>query len=137
MGAKRKFLRNRRKHLKYIKVPNPVKLKDLVTREEVGVEYTFFRWLQEIVLMDIRFAVDWKTNRSAVRISDAFFNKGAGASVAVEEADFDLLKASSEEPQRRDRATGQMVKGYEQPALFQQVIPFVEAVQAASDRVPE
>jgi hypothetical protein len=124
--------------LKYINVPGPVMLKDLVTREVVpGSEYSFFRWLQEIVLMDVRFSIDWKANRTAVTVSDAFFNKKPGEWVGIESADYDLVKQAVEEPQRRDRATGQLVKGYEQPALFQQVVPFILQVQNAVDKLPE
>jgi hypothetical protein len=121
--------------VKFLIVPPDVTLRDLVTRQPTGETYSFWRWFQEIVLMDARFAVSWKTGRTAAKLSDLLFGKAAGAVVAIEDADFDLLKEAVEEPQRIHRPSGQAVRGYEQPALLQQIIPYIEAVQAAGARL--
>lgn len=120
--------------MKYFIVPEDIKLIDLVTRQETEQTYTFFRWLQEWVLMDVRFGASWKTGRTATKISDAFFNQSAGAVIALEDSDYDLLKEAVEEPQHTSKFTGQVFKGYDQPALLQQVGSYIGAVQSAGTR---
>lgn len=120
--------------MKYLIVPPDVRLRDLTTRQETGETYAFWRWLQEWVLMDLRFGVNWKAGRAANKIADAFFQKEPGTAVCLEDADYDLLKEATEEPQHLSRATGQVFKGYDQPALLQQVGVYIEAVQSAGAR---
>jgi hypothetical protein len=121
--------------MKFLIVPPDVTLRDLVTRKPTGEAYSFWRWFQEIVLMDQRFSVGWKTGRTAAKLSDLLFEKPAGAVVQIEDADWDLLKEAVEEPRRIHRASGQVFVGYEQPALLQQIIPYIEAIQAAGARL--
>ena len=115
---------------KYIQIPEDIKLKDLLTREQLeGEPYTFWKYLQGILLNDTRFGANWKMGRSAAQISDAFFEKAAGTWVELETADYELLKAVAEEPKQFDMATRQTVGGYN-PLLLQQIGPFIAAVQA-------
>lgn len=120
--------------MRFLIVPPDIALRDLLTRQETGQKYAFWTWIQDIVLMDARFGVSWKTGRTANKIADALFQKPAGTVVELEDADLDLLKEAAEEPQRFHRASGQVLRGYEQPALLQQVGPYIEAVQAAATR---
>ena len=133
MGAKRQMtraLRKRRlKMAKYIKVPPSIRFRNLITRKESDEEeFTFFRWIQGEVLSDTRFGANWKAGRSASQISDAFFDQSPGSWVELESADYDLLKAAAEEPQRYDMATRQPVKGYN-PMLLQQIGSYIQAIQ--------
>jgi hypothetical protein len=121
---------------KFIQVPKAVQIKDLVTRVPTGEVYEFFNWLVTIPLMDLRFSMDWKTNRAACTISDAFFGKKEGTWVRVSDSDYDILKAAAEEPQRYDQNLKNTVKGYASPALFQHVMPFIKTVQDAVDTDP-
>jgi hypothetical protein len=121
---------------KWIKIPDVIELRDLITRQPIGEKYPFFTWLTTIVLMDLRFSIDWKTNRSAMNISDAFFNKNANEWARISDNDYDLLKAATEEPQRYDAALKQTVKGYASPALFQQVGLYITAIQEAVSTDP-
>lgn len=120
---------------KWICVPEPVKLKEMVTRKETGDEYAFWRFIQMNILSDIRFGATWKAGRMAERISDKLFEAKPGTWVELESADYDLLKQCAEEPQHGD--SRQPVKGYD-PLLLQQVGKFVEAiVDGAKDKAPE
>lgn len=110
---------------KFICVPAPVKLREMITRKETGDTYDFFRFVQLNLLSDIRFGATWKTGRMAERISDKLFDAKPGDWVELESADYDLLKQVAEEPQHGDAR--QPVKGYD-PLLIQQCGDFVEAI---------
>lgn len=122
---------------RWIKVPTSIKLRDMVSRKESGEIYPFFAWLQGVPLMDARFSVDWKTNRSAMIIADAFFDKKPGTWVRLSLSDYELLKEAVEEPTFIHVATRAIVKGYANPAIFQQIGPYIEAVQSAEDEMPK
>ena len=113
---------------KFIQIPASIRFRNLITRKEADEEeFTFFRYVQGELLNDVRFGANWKAGRSATQIADAFFEQPVGTWVELESADYDLLKAASEEPQRYD-AQRQVVKGYN-PALLQQIGSYIQAIQ--------
>jgi hypothetical protein len=73
----------------------------------------------------------------ASKLADAFFETRPRAVIPVEDTDYALLREAAEEPQRSDRATGQIFRGYVQPQLLQQVGSFIEAIQNATEKPPE
>jgi hypothetical protein len=123
--------------MKFLIVPPDVRLRDLTTRVETDQPpFTYWKWIQEFVLMDVRFGISWKTGHTATKIADALFQKPPGSVVALEDADYELLKEAVEEPQHTNRATGQVYKGYDQPALLQQIGSFIDAVLNARATKP-
>lgn len=140
MSLKRKVQRQnkrrRAKMPKFIKVPEDIKLKELVTRKETGDTYSFWKFIQQDLLTDYRFGLNWKNGRSAGQLSDAFFNAKAGEWVELETADYDLLKECADAPKYYDALSRKYIEGY-QPLLLQQVLPFIRAIQEALDKLPK
>lgn len=120
---------------KWIQIPAPIKLREMVTRKETGEEYEFWRFVQMNLLSDIRFGTNWKAGRMAERISDKLFDAKPGDWVELESGDYDLLKQCAECPEHGDPR--QPTKGYDS-LLLQQVGSFIEAiVDGSKDKAPE
>lgn len=125
---------------KYIQIPAPIKLKEMVTRKETGDEYDFWKFIQVNLLTDMRFGQDWKAGRMQERLTDRLFGKNPGEWVELESSDYDMLKEVAQKPKyRRMNAHGQVevVEGYE-PLLLAQIGYFIEViVEKAQDKKPE
>lgn len=127
--------------MKKIVIPADIEAVDFMTGKTTGEKVTFNYWLQSTILRDPRCSEDWKAQRSAVALDAALGRKDAGTVCYLENTDYDLLKSIVEAPRylaRTPQGGVQTLPGYppEFINLARVVLPFVLAVQGASDEAP-
>jgi len=111
---------------KYLAVPYPVVLRNLVTDEPVGRDLSFYEFVQGTLLVDKRFGKSVKELQTALRIGQAIKGAVAGQIISIESADWELLREVAKEPDG----------GY-QPGVAVQLLCFIEAItERAADAHP-
>lgn len=113
--------------MRFIKVPPKVTLLDPITRVTLNATMELREFVCGI-LIDKRFSANYKTLLSAQRIDTAISAINAisrDSVVALEQADWELLKACVEAP----------TEGY-RPGFGLQAISFIRAIMEASEELP-
>jgi len=118
----------------YITVPSDITPRDPITEAEIvaATPQTFFRFLRANTLSDARFSSTIKGVFAIEKLSDLFRDASPGDVVAVEDADWELLKESSENPTRGTGRTAQA--GFGDGLLAVQFLPFLRAIIDAPDK---
>lgn len=110
--------------MRFIKVPPKVTLLDPITRVSLNATLELREFVCGI-LVDKRFSVNYKTLLSAQRIDTVISAISRDGVVALEQADWELLKECVESP----------TEGY-RPGFGVQAISFIRAIMEASEEMP-
>ncbi len=120
----------------YVVVPEPVILETFDGKplalnfangggHPAGTPWTLQLWMHTFVWGDERWGASYKAAKSAKRVRRAFKGKEVGEVVALEEADYVLLKAIVETPAQAQSGS-----------LSSQFCPLMEAIMEAKDEPP-
>lgn len=121
--------------LRYVKVPENVKVK-LPSREgEVEAEMTFAEFVRSLLDNNPLWGKSYKNIRAGLAIEGAFKDKAPGTWVALSSDDWEMLKECIEKPQIG--GPGGATEGFGFiPQAVRQLVPFMDSVVEATDKEP-
>lgn len=113
--------------MRYVYVSDPVVLKDIISGEPLKglTPRTLYHFITEQLLPDKVFTKDRKALNTANRLDALFKDAAVGTYVAVESADWDMLKGVAEAPE----------SGY--TPFTRQMVAFANAICDASETPKE
>jgi len=89
--------------MRYVKIPEPIQLRNLTTEVPLTVDgddtpWSMYRYLADIVLTDTAMGKGYEVDRIRSTIQEAFKDASPGNCVAVEDAHYDKVQAVIVEP---------------------------------------
>jgi len=89
--------------MRYVKIPEPIQLRNLTTEAPLTVDgddtpWSMYRYLADIVLTDTAMGKGYEVDRIRSTIQEAFKDASPGNCVAVEDAHYDKVQAVIVEP---------------------------------------
>jgi len=90
--------------MRYVKIPEPIQLKNLTTGEPLKVDgddspWQMYRYLVDLVLPDPAMGRGYKVDRIRSTVRGAFDGAEPGGYVAIEDEHYDTIRAVIENPE--------------------------------------
>ena len=112
--------------MKYVKIPEPIQIKNLNTGEPIRVDgndtpWRMYRYLVDVILPDPKMGKGYKTDRIRSTVREAFKDAKPGEYIAIEDGHHELVSSVIEEPDANIP-----------PVVTMQLFPFQQAWMEAS-----